>query len=68
MLVINKEFFIFLRAESGELPLEAGESDPLVPKFPLELRCIFLRRIPGNNFICYLECACKLALEASKFV
>jgi hypothetical protein len=34
-LFVDEEFFVFFRAECGELPLEVGEDDPLIPNFLL---------------------------------
>jgi len=50
-LFVNEKFFVLFSTESGELPLEVGEGDALVPNFLVQLSRFLLQRFPGNNFI-----------------
>ena len=67
-LFVYEKFFILFRAKGGELPLEVGKDNTLVPNFLLHVSRFLLQSFPCNNFIRDLEGSCKLVLEANQLV
>ena len=67
-LFVDEKFFILFCTESGELPLEVGENDTLIPNFLVQLSRFLLQRLPIDNFVRDIERGCELVLEADEFV